>query len=86
MQSMALQNSMGVPMAAQGSHQGTSAGATPVAGSPNVSGKKRRASGVGLTMIDAVDGGGGEVNGVGANKVKQSPRVGGKRQKGIANN
>ena len=86
MQSMALQNSMGVPMAAQGSHQGTSAGATPVAGSPNVSGKKRRASGVALGMVDAVDGGGVEVNGVGANKVKQSPRVGGKRQKGMANN
>lgn len=76
-----LQHSMGVPMAAQGSHHGNSAGATPVGGSPNVSGKKRRASGVGLGMVDAVDGG-VEVNGVGNAKVKQSPRVGGKRQKG----
>ena len=82
MQTMALQNSMGVPMAAQGSHQGTSAGATPVGGSPNVGGKRRRASAVGLGMTDA-DGSGVEVNGIGGPaKVKQSPRVGGKRQKG----
>ena len=82
MQNQLLQHSMGVPMAAQGSHQGTSAGATPAGGSPNVSGKKRRASGVGLGMGVGGDADGVEVNGVGGGKVKQSPRPGGKRQKG----
>ena len=91
MQNLALQNSMqqgGVPMAAGVSHQGTnlSAGETPggsANASPSVTGKRRRPSGVGLGV-----GGGGEeiveVNGVGGggNKVKQSPRVTQKRQKG----
>ena len=73
-------------MAAQASHQGTnpSAGGTPggsANASPSVTGKRRRPSGVGLGV------GGGEdvveVNGVGGgNKVKQSPRVTQKRQKG----
>lgn len=90
MQNLALQNSMqqgGVSMVAQASHQGTnpSAGGTPggsANASPSVTNKRRRPSGVGLGV-----GGGGEevveVNGVGggANKVKQSPRPGGKRQK-----
>jgi len=53
--------------------------------SPNVSNKRRRASTV---KIEGDDGGGAtEVNGTGAPgaaKVKASPRVGGKRQKGTA--
>ena len=79
-------------MGAQASHQGTnpSAGGTPggsANASPNETAKRKRPSGVALGM-----GGGGEdvveVNGVGGggggggNKVKQSPRVGQKRQKG----
>lgn len=56
--------------------QGTSANT-----SPNVTNKKRRASAVKLEGED----GNAEVNGVGgAHKVKASPRVGGKRQKGTA--
>ena len=47
--------------------------------SPNVTNKRRRASQVKLED----DGGGPEVNGTGANKVKPSPRLG-KRQKGAA--
>jgi hypothetical protein len=52
--------------------------------SPNVSNKRRRASTV---KTEGDDGGGTEVNGTGASgagKVKASPRVGGKRQKGTA--
>lgn len=90
MQNLALQKSMNqggptsVSMVPQGSHQGTnpSAGATPggsASASPNFTGKRRRASGVGVGVGEEVV----EVNGVGgANKVKQSPRVGVKRQKG----
>lgn len=50
--------------------------------SPNVSNKRRRASTVKMEGEDA----GGEVNGTapGPAKVKASPRVGGKRQKGTA--
>ena len=77
-----------VPMAHQASHQGTnpSAAGTPAAGSANaspnvnVTGKRRRASGVNIGAEDGMD----SINGIGANtgqKVKQSPRVG-KRQKG----
>jgi len=90
MQNLALQNSMqqgGVPMNPQASHQGTnpSAGGTPggsANASPSVTNKRRRPSGV----TGPVSGGGEEVveiNGVGggANKMKQSPRPGGKRQK-----
>lgn len=92
MQNLALQNSMqqgGVPMNAQISHQGTnpSAGGTPggsANASPSVTNKRRRPSGVGLGV-----GGVGEevveINGAGPtggpHKVKQSPKVGGKRQK-----
>ena len=80
-------------MVAQASHQGTnpSAAGTPAGGSanasPNVTGKRRRASAVGLgkgemgeevEMTNGVGGGGGQLGA----KVKQSPRVGGKRQKG----
>ena len=100
------QNMMGAPgppgsvaMAHQSSHQGTnpSAGGTPGAGSANaspnvnVTGKRRRASGVNIGADDGMDvvngvgpgggGGGGTLVGTGQ-KVKQSPRVGGKRQKG----
>ena len=56
--------------------QGTSANT-----SPNVTNKKRRASAV---KLEGEEAGGTEVNGVGAHKVKASPRVGGKRQKGTA--
>lgn len=50
--------------------------------SPNVSNKRRRASTVKMEGEDA----GGEINGTapGPAKVKASPRVGGKRQKGTA--
>jgi hypothetical protein len=86
-------------MAHQASHQGTnpSAAGTPAAGSANaspnvnVTGKRRRASGVNIGAEDGMDsvngigagsgGGGGTLVGTGQ-KVKQSPRVGGKRQKG----
>lgn len=74
-----------------------SASGTPAAGSANASpnvaitGKRRRASGVNIGVEDSIDGagvngtvptggGGGQLGAVG--KVKQSPRVGGKRQKG----
>lgn len=78
-----------VPMAHQASHQGTnpSAAGTPAAGSANaspnvnVTGKRRRASGVNIGADDGMD----SVNGIGTGtgqKVKQSPRVGVKRQKG----
>lgn len=64
-----------LPMVAQHSQQGSSATAS-VNTSPNVTNKRRRST----AKIDADDGG-GEVNG--AQKVKQSPRVGGnKRVKG----
>jgi hypothetical protein len=60
--------------------QGTSANT-----SPNVSNKRRRQSAV---KMEGDDGGGpAEVNGSGlpgAAKVKASPRVGGKRQKGTS--
>lgn len=50
--------------------------------SPNVAGKKRRASAV---KVEGEEAGNAEVNGVGgAHKVKPSPRIGGKRQKGTA--
>jgi hypothetical protein len=50
--------------------------------SPNVSNKRRRASTVKMEGEEAA----GEVNGAasGGAKVKASPRVGGKRQKGTA--
>ena len=99
-------NSMGAPappgsvsMAHQASFQGTnpSAAGTPAAGSANaspnvnVTGKKRRASGVNIGIgEDGMDG--TQVNGTAsiaggqmvgnAKTMKQSPRVGGKRQKG----
>ena len=93
----------GVAMAHQASHQGTnpSAVGTPAAGSANaspnvnVTGKRRRPSGVHVGPEDGMDGvngvvpsGGGAAGGAGSGnggagqKVKQSPRVGGKRQKG----
>ena len=71
-------------MVPQGSHQGTnpSAGATPggsANASPNVPGKRRRASAVGVgpeeEMVNGVGGAGGK--GI----PKPSPRIGGKRQK-----
>ena len=71
-------------MAAQLSQQGTNASGsqgTSANTSPNVTNKRRRASAV---KVEGDDGGGMEVNGVGGQKVKASPRVGGKRQKGAA--
>lgn len=59
--------------------QGTSATT-----SPNISNKRRRASTV---KVEGDDGGGAEGSGAGssgATKVKPSPRIGGKRQKGTA--
>ena len=106
-------NPMGAPappgsvaMAHQASYQGTnpSAAGTPATGSANASpnvnitGKRRRPSGVNLPGEDGMDG--AQTNGIGpagpgagagtgagqlvgtGKTVKQSPRVGGKRQKG----
>ena len=97
MQNLALQNSMGGPtsvgMAHQASHQGTnpSNAGTPAGGSatasPNVTtGKRRRPSGAQgkgemgdeVMEVNGVGGGGGQLGA----KVKASPTVRGKRQKG----
>lgn len=81
-----LQQAAGVAMINQQSQQGTTAsGGTGSQGtsantSPNVTNKRRRPSGV---KAEVDDGGVTEVNGTNA-KVKASPRVGGKRQKGAA--
>ncbi|PGH12829.1 hypothetical protein AJ79_04053 [Helicocarpus griseus UAMH5409] len=83
------QNNMAGPVAmvAQQSQQGTNTSGsqgTSANTSPNVSNKRRRTSTV---KIEGEDGGGpAEVNGNGPNtsKVKASPRVGGKRQKGTS--
>ena len=91
MQNHVLQNHLGqqpptsAAMAAQQSQQGTNtSGGTGSQGtsanaSPNVTNKRRRQSGVKIESEDT--SGGPEINGT-APKVKQSPRVGGKRQKG----
>lgn len=64
-------------LVAQHSQQGTnSSQGTSTNTSPNVPNKRRRPSGV------KVDGDDGEVNGTMPSKVKPSPRIGGKRQKG----
>lgn len=60
----------------QGSNLSGSQGASANT-SPNVTNKRRRPSGIKLE-----DDGGGEMNGAAANKIKPSPRMGGKRQKG----
>lgn len=62
----------------QGSNLSGSQGASANT-SPNVTNKRRRPSGIKLE-----EDGGAEVNGTSANKVKPSPRIGGKRQKGTA--
>jgi hypothetical protein len=62
-------------MSAQGSNLSGSQGPSTTT-SPNVSNKRRRASAVKLEE----ENGGAEQNG--ANKVKPSPKIGGKRQKG----
>lgn len=96
MGNIALQNSMGGPtsagMAHQPSHQGTnpSNAGTPAGGSatasPNVPSKRRRPSSaqgkgeIGEEVME-VNGVGGTAGQIGA-KVKQSPTVRGKRQKG----
>ena len=70
---------------AQHSQQGTnSSQGTSVSTSPNVQSKRRRASAVKTEGDEGGGGGAVEVNGTGASgqKVKASPRVGGKRQKG----
>lgn len=83
-------NTMQAPsLVAQHSQQGTnSSQGTSANTSPNVPNKRRRPSGV---KVDVDDGGAGgaavpgaqvEVNGTNASKVKPSPRIGGKRQKG----
>ncbi len=83
------QNHIQAPgLAAQLSQQGTnSSQGTSANTSPNVTNKRRRASAVKIEGDDGGGPGGGiEVNGTsgppGASKVKASPRVGGKRQKG----
>lgn len=93
---IALQNSMGGPtsvgMAHQASHQGTnpSNAGTPAGGSatasPSVTGKRRRASGAQgkgemTEEVLEINGVGGTAGQLGA-KVKASPTVRGKRQKG----
>ena len=73
---VAQQSQQGTNTSVGTGSQGTSANA-----SPNVN-KRRRPSGV---KAEGDEGGGsGEVNGTvaGASKIKQSPRGGGKRQKG----
>lgn len=76
-----------VAMAAQQSHQGTNTSAsqgTSANTSPNVSNKRRRASTI---KMESDEAGSVEVNGSGPVnpvKVKASPRVGGKRQKGTS--
>ena len=74
-----------VGMVAQASQQGSATGSqgTSANASPNVTNKRRRASGINVkSEMDAEGGGGGvtgpEVNGA---KVKQSPRPNAKRQK-----
>lgn len=62
----------------QGSNLSGSQGASANT-SPNVTNKRRRPS-----TIKLEDDGGGEMNGNTANKIKPSPRIGGKRQKGAA--
>ena len=72
-----------VAMVHQQSQQGSNLSGSQVASantSPNLTHKRRRASAVKVED----DGGGAEVNGTGANKVKPSPRIGGKRQKGTS--
>lgn len=72
-------------MVGQGQMQPNAGQAPSANASPNVSNKRRRASTVKVENDEA--GGGPEVNGTaapGATKVKASPRVGGKRQKGTA--
>jgi hypothetical protein len=74
------QNHIQAPgLVAQHSQQGSNNSGTSANTSPNVSSKRRRPS----VKTEGDDGGGGgEVNGTGATKVKASPRAGGKRQKG----
>jgi hypothetical protein len=78
------QNHMAGPVAMvhQQSQQGSNLSGSQVTSantSPNVTTKRRRPSAVKVED----DGGGPEVNGTGANKVKPSPRIG-KRQKGTS--
>jgi hypothetical protein len=71
-------------MVQQGQMQPNVGQATSASASPQVTNKRRRASTV---KVENDDTGGPEVNGTatqGAAKVKASPRVGGKRQKGTA--
>jgi hypothetical protein len=62
----------------QGSNLSGSQGASANT-SPNATNKRRRPSGIKLE-----EDGGGEINGAVGNKVRPSPRIGGKRQKGTA--
>ncbi|WEW57205.1 hypothetical protein PRK78_002667 [Emydomyces testavorans] len=83
------QNHMAGPVAmtAQQSHQGTNTSGsqgTSANTSPNVSNKRRRASTIKMEADE--NGTAAEINGASINtaKVKASPRVGGKRQKGTS--
>ncbi|KKK26003.1 hypothetical protein AOCH_000459, partial [Aspergillus ochraceoroseus] len=81
--SPAQSNLPGPPgMTPQGQMQANVSQVTSASASPNVSNKRRRASTVKMEGED----GAGDVNGTapGSGKVKASPRVGGKRQKGTA--
>lgn len=72
-----IQHPMAAPMMPQQSGQGTNSSNAPSSNaSPNVQGKKRRASAV------KGDGDDGQPNGADANKLKATPKMGGKRQKG----
>ena len=80
------QNHIGGPVAMvhQQSQQGSNLSGSQVTSantSPNATTKRRRPSGVGGVKAED-DGGGAEINGTGVNKVKPSPRMGAKRQKG----
>lgn len=81
-QSPAPNHLMGPGMIAQQGQGGLTANGTSANTSPNVSNKRRRASTVKTEVED-----GAEINGTnqtGANKVRASPKVGGKRHKGAA--
>lgn len=71
------QSNMAPPMAPQLSQQGSATGASANT-SPNVPGKRRRSTAQGVKAEG--DDGGGNVNGVGGQKVKQSPRMSGAKR------
>lgn len=75
--SPAMGNMQAPSMQLQPSQQGTASSGPSANTSPNTSNKRRRPSGVGIKPEDEI-----QMNGVQGAKVKPSPRIGGKRQKG----